>query len=57
MKQPVFPLRSVESRYKGVLGETQLISARVGAAGSDVTELVFLRVRKTGVCGSVAMQQ
>ena len=57
MKQPVFPLRSVESQYKGVLGETQLIGARVGAAGSDVTELVFLRVRKTGVCGSAAKQQ
>ena len=57
MKQPVFPLRSVESRYKGVLGETQLIGARVGAAASDVTELVFLRVRKTGACSSSAKQQ
>lgn len=55
--QPIFPLRSVESRYKGALGEVQLIGARVGAAGSDVTELVFLRVRKTGACGSEVKQQ
>ena len=57
MKQPVFPSRLIESRYKVVLGETQLIGARVGAAGSDVTELVFLRVRKTGACSSSAKQQ
>lgn len=57
MKQPFFPLRSVDSRCKVVLGETQLIGARVGAAGLDVTELVFLRVRKVGACGGAAKQQ
>ena len=53
MKQPFFPVRSVDVTLNAVLGETLLVSAHVATGKTDETELVFLCVRRLDASGRV----